>query len=233
MYHMKPYERLTWDSDFFGFEVYRIQNNATHPDQCLAALKGTARLVYYAAAGEISPAVLHTHNGRLVDKKTIFEKAVESPASLSPFISSYAQQPPEAAVIRLGVESGVYSRFRTDENIGIDKYETLYQTWVINSVNRKIAQEVLVYRQQDKISGLITLGEKNGKGDIGLVAVDPESRGQGVGLALMAAAEAWSSRQGYQQLQVVTQGANTPACRLYQKCGYHIAQVEYFYHFWL
>ncbi|QJB39494.1 GNAT family N-acetyltransferase [Chitinophaga oryzae] len=230
---MTPYERLSWDSDFFGFEVYRIQNGHADVAQCLSDLKGRARLVYLAAAGETEAALLDTYNGRLADIKTTFEKDVEGPVALSPFISSYTTNPAEEALIRLGIESGVHSRFRVDDNFEEEKYKELYRLWVMNSVSRKIAKEVLVYRQQEQLSGLITLGEKGGKGDIGLVAVDPASRGKGVGMALMAAAEAWSRRQGYRQLQVVTQGANTPACNLYQKCGFHIARIEYFYHFWL
>lgn len=233
MNNMKPYERLSWDSDFFGFEVYRINSNTTALAQCLAALKGTARLVYFASAHEADASVLAACNGQLADKKTTFEKTVGQPAALSPFISGYTTNPPEETIIRLGIESGIYSRFNVDDNIGRDKYEALYRIWVLNSVSRKIAKEVLVYRQQDQISGMITLGEKGGKGDIGLVAVDPAARGKGVGMALMAAAEDWSRQQGYHQMQVVTQGANTPACSLYQKCGYHIARIEYFYHFWL
>lgn len=230
---MKPYERLNWDSDFFGFEVYRIQDGDADIAQCLSELKGRARLVYLAAAGETGADLLERYNGRLADLKTTFEKNVGEPAVLSPFIGTYTTHPPEEALVRLGIESGVYSRFKTDDNFEEGKYRELYRLWVVNSVSRQIAKEVLVYRQQEELSGLITLGEKGGKGDIGLVAVDPASRGKGVGMALMAAAEAWSHAQGYRQLQVVTQGANIPACKLYQKCGYHIARIEYFYHFWL
>ncbi|SJZ63069.1 dTDP-4-amino-4,6-dideoxy-D-galactose acyltransferase [Chitinophaga eiseniae] len=230
---MMPYERLSWDSDFFGFEVYRIQHGHADVAQCLSALKGKARLVYLAAGVETPTTLLEAYNGRLVDIKTTFEKNVEGPGPLSPFISSYTTDPPEETLIRLGIESGVYSRFKVDDHFEEDQYKELYRLWVINSANRKIAREVLVYRRQEQLSGLITLGEKGGKGDIGLVAVDPASRGKGVGMALMAAAEAWSRQQGYHQLQVVTQGANTPACNLYQKCGFHIARIEYFYHFWL
>ncbi len=48
----------------------------------------------------------------------------------------------------------------------------------------------------------------------------------------MTSAEKWFSNSGYKSIQVVTQGDNIPACKLYESCGYTIESVELFYHIW-
>ena len=103
---------------------------------------------------------------------------------------------------------------------------------MINSINRKIAKEVLAFTENNALAGFVTLGEKNNKADIGIIAVDHSFRGKGIGKTLMTSAEKWFSNLGYSSMQVVTQGDNYPACRLYESCGYLVEAVEFFYHIW-
>lgn len=110
---------------------------------------------------------------------------------------------------------------------------SMYKTWIRNSVNGQIADAVLVARHAGRIAGMVTVGRKDGRGDIGLFAVHPEMRGKNLGTALALSARDWFCRQGLESAQVVTQRSNTGACRLYEKCGYRVEKVEYYYHFWL
>ena len=80
---------------------------------------------------------------------------------------------------------------------------------------------------------MVTLGEKNLRGDIGLIAVHPDHRGKKMGENLVYAAQTWFRSHGYTEGQVVTQGRNNAACNLYTKCGYVVEKEEYFYHIWL
>jgi dTDP-4-amino-4,6-dideoxy-D-galactose acyltransferase len=125
------------------------------------------------------------------------------------------------------------SRFAKDINITDLQRGKIYKLWIANSVNGEIAKQVLVYRQQQQIIGMITLGEKNNRGDIGLLAISPSHRGQNIAMQLVQAAQAQFIKDGYQFSQVVTQLDNIPACRLYEKCGYRQEKIENFYHFWL
>ena len=135
-------------------------------------------------------------------------------------------------LIEQAVQSGIYSRFNVDKKIGKEKYEEMYTLWMLNSLNHTIAKEVLVLLEQNDLKGFITLGEKNKRADIGLIAVDHHFRGNGIGRILMESAEKWFSDKGYKTIQVVTQGDNYPACRLYERCGYEVETVEFFYHIW-
>lgn len=234
---MKPFELLEWDSDFLGFEVYRINRQAgseTELAALLTAIPASARLVYYPGAAKValeSPA-LQSFHGFEADIKTIYVKHNIRTGILPEHISSCRAGVPDEQLKQLAIQSGIWSRFNRDPRIGGSKFEALYTIWMNNSLNRTIAKEVLIYQVEEKIAGVVTLGEKNGRGDIGLLAVDERYRGMGIGTALMAAAEHWSASQGYTSMQVVTQGLNRPACALYEKSGCVVENTIYFYHFW-
>ena len=49
--------------------------------------------------------------------------------------------------------------------------------------------------------------------------VAPEARGQGVGIALFRAVEAWARARGCTELKIETQNINVPACRFYAAQG--------------
>jgi len=92
---------------------------------------------------------------------------------------------------------------------------------------------VLVCYQQQKLAAMITLGTKNDRGDIGLLAVAPDFRGKGIAADLVYTAQHYFKNKNINKLQVVTQKDNIAACRLYEKCGFAIEKTETFFHFWL
>jgi len=83
-----------------------------------------------------------------------------------------------------------------------------------------MAEEVLVLAESGTELGLVSLEEKNGRGDIRLLAVDATARGRSIGTTLVVVATAFTNR-GLQHGQLVTQRRNISACRLYKKCGFN------------
>jgi dTDP-4-amino-4,6-dideoxy-D-galactose acyltransferase len=79
---------------------------------------------------------------------------------------------------------------------------------------------------------MVTASTTDGAGRIGLIAVDDQARGAGVGSLLIRQAHRWMQGRGARQATVVTQLENQPACRLYERLGYHLADVRNYYHFW-
>jgi dTDP-4-amino-4,6-dideoxy-D-galactose acyltransferase len=134
----------------------------------------------------------------------------------------------------LAWQSGEYSRFRLDSRFATTVMRDMYTIWLRNSLTGSMARQVMRWRDAaGQEVGLLTLGEKNGRADIGLLAVDASMRGQGVGQQLVAAAVAQAAAWGYAELQVVTQWDNTLACRFYEKCGFQLVHEEHIYHCWL
>ena len=133
----------------------------------------------------------------------------------------------------LAALAGTYSHFKTDPKFPHDLFIKLYITWIYNCVNGKTADVVMVSQQNDKTTGMITVGKKDGRGDIGLLAVYSEFRGQNLGTHLVRAAQKYWLENGLTHGQVVTQKTNKAACGLYEKCGFKQEKCENLYHFWL
>ncbi len=231
---MPEFNFLEWDSSFFGYKVGKInRNNISTPDLSKILNEMTElkyKLVYYSSQTELID--YNLFNCKSVDIKVTFLKDIINPIKTD-FIETYSEFVPTDELINLAIESGIYSRFNLDENIGRNKYEELYTLWMINSANKKIAKDILIYKHKNIIAGMVTLGEKNKRADIGIIAVNKDFRGVGIGKSLMFASEYWAKENNYDKIQVVTQFENKPACKLYESCGYTLGKKEYFYHFWL
>lgn len=228
--------KLDWDSDFFQFPICKVQGLIKSTEDLktvdLKMDAGKFKLAYYSSVSELKIDSIDTLKISLVDRKTTFVKKTDNTLKSHPLISSYKNDFPSDRMINLAIQSGVYSRFNVDKKIGRDKFEELYRLWIIKSVKREIANEVIVYKHNDDVAGYLTIGEKNNRADLGMGAVDSKYRGQGIGKIIFENAEKYASDQGYEYIQIVTQGDNVPACRLYEKLGYSIDNVEYFYHIW-
>jgi dTDP-4-amino-4,6-dideoxy-D-galactose acyltransferase len=234
------YKKLDWDSSFFGILTGMITCNDRQEEvlaETLHSMKEQGfRLVYFPAAFRIeNERILDQYNGILADEKVTFVKVFGENVLPEPDSHIISYEGPEVSIdlLTLAWESGIYSRFKVDPHFKNDEYKHLYKKWIERSVSREIAKDVLVYMDGSVIGGMITLGEKNNRGDIGLVAVAESSRGKGIGKKLMAGAENVFKKMGYTQVQVVTQGINTPAMKLYENSGYTIDERLFYYHFWL
>jgi GNAT superfamily N-acetyltransferase len=62
---------------------------------------------------------------------------------------------------------------------------------------------------------------------LGMIAVAEAAEGQGVGTALMNAAEAWTREQGYSRLTLNVFEGNARARRAYERAGFAIETLRY------
>jgi len=239
----KYWIKLEWDSEFFGFNVARIIRLDLDAGQLAAVLRELKRrryrLVYWNIPAGNQPLVdiALRLGGFIADEKTTYVKDLANiPAGHSdgPFsVIPYTKASLEPALLSLALSSGEFSRFKLDPLFPTELFEKLYTCWVIRSVRKEIARQVLVAKEGSATIGMISLGEKEGRGDIGLVAVCPEARGKRIGQQLVAAADHSFFVSGYTLAQVVTQRVNKSACGLYEGCGYRVEKIENVLHFWL
>jgi dTDP-4-amino-4,6-dideoxy-D-galactose acyltransferase len=238
------YEMLEWDTDFFGFAVAKIiphRLTAGELESILALLKKqNVCLAYWACdpSDRESQQSANSFGGFLADKKIIYGMNLRNAPEacfrkVETSIEEYLESLPNAALEALALESGVFSRFNVDPKIPKEQFESLYKLWILNSVNKKIADAVFVARDRGKIFGMATVSTKNDCGHIGIIAVDKSMRRRHVGVDLVHTAQNWFVLQNSKTAQVVAQKDNVAACNLYEKCGFHIEKTEHFYHFWL
>lgn len=233
-----PYQLLEWDSNFLGFPVAAIKADEFHgfeTSSIFQYLKSQKiKLVYLFSEDEISDSLkLASLDFLLADDKVTFQKKQIQLNAVSPYIDFYKDQSVSDGLLNLTYQSGLYSRFFIDKHFEDWVFPKMYKTWIEKSVLHEIAKQVIVYNENKEIKGFITVGDKNGIGDIGLVAVDEKSRGKGIGKQLLLAADNWFLTQDLYTVQVVTQGLNIPALKLYEAAGFEIFKRNFIYHVWL
>jgi dTDP-4-amino-4,6-dideoxy-D-galactose acyltransferase len=240
---MNSFQILDWDSEFFEIIIARVlpqRLTTVQLEQIIAGMKEKkVRLAYWSSNPNDKKSQLAALacQGYLADRKVMFvadiEQVQEPAGRLRWVIEEYTDTYTNNELENLAIQAGAYSRFKLDPRIPERKFEDLYKLWIRKSVNREIADTVLVARHAGNVVGMVTVGEKNGRSDIGLISVDTCMRGKSIGRSLVSAAQKWGRKKGYNFTQVVTQEENIVACKLYERCGYRIDKTKYLYHFWI
>jgi dTDP-4-amino-4,6-dideoxy-D-galactose acyltransferase len=239
------YRHLDWDSHTFGFNVADIACRKWTADQfdvLLGSLKEHRyRLAYWVLNADDADnnELAAMHEGFLAAQNATYTVLFDRLLKNDVFINyvcaskSYIDPKPNQELECLAIQSGAHSRYHNDPLFPRELFEKLYLLWITRSVTRQIAREVLVLEDQGKILGMITLGDKEGKGNIGLLAVDPEARRKHIAQTLIRDAQFWFINHGFKIGQVATQKTNIAACSLYESCGYRLEKIQNIYHFWL
>lgn len=75
-------------------------------------------------------------------------------------------------------------------------------------------------RRDGALLGSVMTGFDGHRGWVYYLAVAPDQRGQGTGIALMAAAERWLRERGSPKIQLMVRGDNISALGFYERIGY-------------
>lgn len=228
-------EKQDWDSEFFGLRIGRVEICSKEEGLFLASQGPRIRkdydLLYVFANHGLT---FSASDARLVDEKVVYSISPSSNTIIDGNIISWSEkQGVSFDLLHLALVSGEYSRFRLDDKLPKGSYERLYSRWIEQSVNRAIASEVFCYMIDDVPKGLVTIKHKNGKGSIGLVAVHEDYQHQGIGSAMMCKVLLYSKEIQLHRLSVVTQLANRPGCKLYEKSGFIVESITDVWHWWL
>jgi dTDP-4-amino-4,6-dideoxy-D-galactose acyltransferase len=240
--HHKKIQYLAWDSKFWGYKVGKIIYDVFSKELLKDIIYNARKEGFVLLYAFIDPHNSSTNqfflenNGLLVDEKITYVKnlaAAQIFADDNKCIISYKNRPLTKNLADLAIQAGTYSRFRLDPHFVYGEYKHLYTKWIENSLNGIISDDVFVYLQDNKEVGFITLSMKQERADIGLLSVNTEFQGRGIGTALIITAEEEAIAMDKKIIQVVTQKNNIPACHLYEKCGFKKERIENVYHFWL
>jgi len=223
---MEKIEELSWDSNFFNMKIGKVIFKG---DEIAINQFKDFDLIYVFSNKNNLPF-------RLMDKKIVYTINDLSQIQCdeytefdfyNPEIDNYNE------LLELSYQSGEYSRFKLDDKFKNDEFKKLYKEWLDNSINKKIASHILIKKQDGRIVGFCTFGEKTqGLADIGLLAVDLNYRGKGIAKNLLKSAICLSKELGFNKLQVVTQLDNIPANILYNQLGFKKETLTYIYHIW-
>ncbi len=235
---------LDWDSDFFEIKIGAvvIADIMEELQHIAAQAKKEQYNLVYATSDNVSIEILEKISEKSanelgpIDTKVTFIKKIAAPEVIAEHltITAYNNADNINQLYQLAFSSGKYSRFKIDEHFTDQQFTTMYSTWVDNSVNKIIADEVFMYKLHSDINGFVTIKINDDKtATIGLIAVNEAERGMGIGQALMSTAYNYALAQGCTHIKVPTQWQNKPACLFYKKIGFEIYSLQNIYHLWL
>jgi dTDP-4-amino-4,6-dideoxy-D-galactose acyltransferase len=221
-------KKLDWDSDFFNIKVGEIIN----PDTNSIVLKEDFDLIYVVSDEDLQLKVEGFEN-TFSETKVIFCKTIENKIQESDPIFKFDEvEINREQLYILAYESGKNSRFLLDKKFDESHFKKLYEAWIDNSINKKFADDILVYFQEDQIKGFVTYKIKNDAASVGLIAVNSASQGKGIGAKLLLYLENLIIEKEIKQIIIPTQLSNIQACSFYQKQGYSIKNKTYIKHYW-
>jgi len=241
---------LPWDSQHFEIPVGQIFSPEL-TDSELGNILSYAKekgyhLIYWATCQEriVPLPLLRRFSGSLVDRKVTYQRKlscaftfgeIKKPSNTFTVIE-YPQLPANQQLRALALLGGGHSRFYVDPCISREKFESMYDIWINRSTLHEIADVVFVAMDSTNIHeylGVVTGSSKNGIGKVGLMGVQKEVQGQGIGSLLITTLHEWMLSNDINISEVVTQKNNVQACKFYERSGYLLASLQHYYHFWV
>lgn len=232
-------EYLEWDSREFGMKVGRLELKSPSllTDRLADTLrKSDYRLIYINSPEPLDDSrMAHGSPGLFYD---IREEYIKELLPVSPIaggepktVSARGLFPPEA-LIPLGIQAGVFSRFNLDPAFPDAAFRHLYTLWVEKAIYNGPDSDILTVVADGRPHAILTYTIMGDTAEIGLLSVDAPCRGRGYAAALLRDFEHRARQAGAKLLKVATQGANLPAAACYRHAGYTLAKRSYTYHYW-
>ena len=235
----EPCHILGWDTDFWGKPIARVDAPRLTPEAIsdIDAWCGAngVRCVFFLADVADSASTLAAERGGffLTDVRVTFKGDLHGRRAQPRLGLRTARPEDHAALEELARISHGTTRFFHDPYFDDDRCGELYARWMRDSLERGAA-EVLVAEADGKPIGYATceLDEDGELGRIGLIAVEPSAQRRGIGRALCEGAFDCFTRLGAQRVEIVTQGRNLSAQRVFQRAGAHVDAIELWFHKW-
>lgn len=112
------------------------------------------------------------------------------------------------------------TRFHSEPVFSREGVATLHERWIQALIDDESVC-VFIHRAGPLITGYVAIQSDRAErsGHIGLIAVDPEHRGKGIGAQLLRSMQS-AMAPSLDRLSVMTEAENRSALRLYAKCGF-------------
>jgi dTDP-4-amino-4,6-dideoxy-D-galactose acyltransferase len=225
--------RLEWDSDFFNLEIGEIELPNIKEGSVLK-VNEKFDLLYIKSKNDINIEITG-YQKKFQEQKIIFRKQLLSANFQNNNIKSFNSIGDLDLIddlYELAFESGKFSRFKLDKAFSQQQFEALYRKWVDNSLNKKYANEFLIYKVESKLVGFVTYKKYTDFACIGLIATHHDYQGKGIGTQLIKEVERKLFDANCYELRIPTQESNQQASKFYSKLDYNILEKITIKHFW-
>ncbi len=230
-----------WLSTLFEGEVFRLKVTDAQVSPLREHQVVHPNAFYFAKLDTRQTTMLRALSGilRVVDVNVQFEWAPPIIHSLSSDIQVMRFEDQSAwvgAVLQIAETSFKYSRFHLDDTLRDGLANLIKREWIANYLNGTRGDALYVALTNGEVVGFNAVIESTTHhGErvsiIDLIAVSPAHQGQGVGRALLQHfIQTYHATHAH--LQVGTQVANIPSCRLYESMGFRLINSQYVLHGW-
>ncbi len=237
------YRKLAWDSEFFGINVGYISclrltsNSERHISKFLRREKIDV-VEYLCNCHDRESVLVSEQNGySFVDMRLTFERPLHEPVmtALRANLVMRKANIGDVPVLKcIGTDIYKHSRYYFDDNFSQEKVIEFYQGWIEKAVLGQFDDFAYVLCDGQGPIGFCTV-KKIGRHSarFGLVGVDSKRSGEGLAKILIDnALVKLQQEEAVGHIEVVTQGRNYAAQRLYQRCGFVTKKTELWYHKW-
>jgi dTDP-4-amino-4,6-dideoxy-D-galactose acyltransferase len=226
---------LEWDSSFFGLPIGRVREQVAADEIALAAHEADAhhlRCTYLLARAHDVALIVRAQEYGFVVFDVRIELARETtghPAGMERLRTGDVQDLAWLApLVRKRFRA---TRFFADRRFPPERSAELYVEWLRRGLEGNPQRRILVSENDDGFV-LCHIDRDSSTGTIELIGVAPDAAGTGLGRALIAGAGALFAAVAVTTANVVTQGHNIAAQRLYQAHGYRTTKVGLWLHRW-
>ncbi len=221
-------EYLQWESDFFSRPSAKLILDSAGPVLQRSDL-GEYPLVHAKVPADQSEIIdgLYYLGFRMVEGEIDFSLDLRDaePATIE---YQLATRRDLSRVCQLAGSAFQLSRFRSPWYQPHDSGR-FYALWAEKAILGTFDTHCLTLSDNDgQLLGFVTLRAIEPKvARVGLLAVQPQATGRGIGKQLMKAAQSWCLAHGIEQLKVATQTGNIAALNLYRSCGAVLSHSAY------
>jgi dTDP-4-amino-4,6-dideoxy-D-galactose acyltransferase len=138
------------------------------------------------------------------------------------------------ALVEFGRDIYYTSRYYFDNNFDNAKLDEFYSGWIKKAVLGLFDDFCYVLYEDNTPIGFCSIKlNKGNSASIGVLGLNPDYSNLGLGRYMLNKVIEALYRDGVTYIDVVTQGRNYGAQRLYQRCGFITRSTELWYHKWL
>lgn len=235
---------LPWDTEFFNFPVAQFTvpriNDRIISEVLSFCDINSIRLLQYKCDCHDRNSVLLAEKNRFhfADIRMTFENRLEARKETDSepngeISFAIAQNDHIEKLMDIATDIHLLSRYYFDTNFPRDKVREFYRSWVRKAVLGTFDHLAYIICVDGEPAGFCTIRFRTADlATIGLVGIDHKQAKNGLGILLIEHVLNEVAKKGIALIEVVTQGRNYSAQRLYQKTGFMIKSTELIYHRW-
>ncbi len=235
--------KLEWDSEFFGANIaflscLRLTENIEKYVKNFVREEKIDLVKYLCNCHDLKSVITSEQNGySFVDIRLTFEKYLHKETIVQERDGYRIDKGSLCDAEKLKeIATDIYkhSRYYFDLNFDRGKVTEFYQNWIEKAITGQFDDFAYVLYHKDIAVGFCSIAKVQESGArIGLIGVSDGYGGSGLGMYLLdSVLQKLRSEESINYVEVVTQGRNYAAQRLYQRCGFITKSTALWYHKW-